>query len=77
MGHARGVIMLAAQQAGVKVHDLAATGVKKHLTGNGHASKHQVQRAIAGFFSLSEPPTPPDVADALAIALCAGRTALK
>ena len=73
MAHARGVILLAAQQARVAVRSLAATNVKKALTGNGHATKRQVQRAIQGQFKLDELPEPPDVADAMAIALCAGR----
>lgn len=73
MGHARGVILLAAAQAGLGVHDEAATEVKKSLTGNGHASKQQVQKAIQGLCRLAAPPEPPDVADALAIALCASR----
>jgi len=73
MAHARGVILLAAQQAGVAVRDLAATEVKKNLTGNGHASKQQVQRAIQSLCRLAELPQPPDVADAIAIALCAAR----
>jgi crossover junction endodeoxyribonuclease RuvC len=73
MGHARGVVLLACQQAGVGVESLAATKIKKSLTGNGHASKLQVQRAIQGVCKLKELPQPPDVADALAIALCAGR----
>ena len=73
MGHARGVILLAAEQAGVGVRNLPATHVKKSLTGNGHASKLQVQRAIQAVCHLSALPEPPDVADALAIALCAGR----
>ena len=72
MAHARGVIMLAAQQAGVGIRNVSATKVKKSITGNGHASKHQVQRAIQSLFGLPEPPDPPDVADALAIAFCAG-----
>lgn len=71
MAHARGVILLAAEQAGVAVRGLAATNVKKHLTGNGHASKRQVQRAVQTVCGLAEPPEPPDVADALAIALTA------
>ena len=70
MGHARGVICLAAAQAGVAVTSYAATQVKKVLTGNGRASKSQVQRAIQFELKLSQPPDPPDVADALAIALC-------
>jgi crossover junction endodeoxyribonuclease RuvC len=73
MGHARGVILLAAEQAAVGLRNLPATHVKKNLTGNGHASKLQVQRAIQSVCHLSKLPEPPDVADALAIALCAGR----
>ena len=73
MGHARGAVLLAAAQAGVDVADLPATNVKKSLTGNGHASKLQVQRTIQAVFKLKELPSPPDVSDALAIALCAGR----
>ena len=73
MAHARGVVLLAAQQAGIAVRGLAATKVKKNLTGNGHASKSQVQRAIQAVCRLEALPEPPDVADALAIALCAGR----
>ncbi|MDP6045232.1 MAG: crossover junction endodeoxyribonuclease RuvC [Phycisphaerae bacterium] len=73
MAHARGVILLAAQQAGVAVRGLAATKVKKSLTGNGHATKLQMQRAIQAVCRLENLPEPPDVADALAIALCAGR----
>ncbi len=73
MGHARGVMLLACQQAGIGMKSVAATKVKKSLTGNGHASKLQVQRSIQAVFKLAELPEPPDVADALAIALCAGR----
>jgi crossover junction endodeoxyribonuclease RuvC len=73
MGHARGVILLAARRRGVAVHDVPATEVKKALTGYGHASKAQIQRAVAAQFGLAEPPSPPDVADALAIALTHGR----
>jgi crossover junction endodeoxyribonuclease RuvC len=73
MAHARGVVLLAAQQAGIAVCGLSATKVKKNLTGNGHASKLQIQRAIQAVCRLETLPQPPDVADALAIALCAGR----
>jgi len=73
MGHARGAILLACKAAGVQVRDLPATTIKRSLTGNGHASKQQVQRAIQTVFKLKELPQPADVADALAIALCAGR----
>ncbi len=71
MGHARGVILLAAARRGVEVVSVSATAVKKSLTGNGHAGKSQVQRAIVATLGLSQCPEPPDVADALAVALCA------
>ncbi len=70
MGHARGVICLAAQLAGIEVQSYAATKVKKLLTGNGRAPKSQVQQAVIQPFHLLKPPEPPDVADAMAIALC-------
>jgi len=70
MGHARGVICLAAQLAGIPVLSFSAKRVKQSVTGNGNASKLQVQRAVQHFFSLDRTPHPPDVADALAVALC-------
>jgi crossover junction endodeoxyribonuclease RuvC len=70
MGHARGVICLAGQMAGLAVHSYASTQVKRMLTGNGRAPKTQMQQAICREFGLVAPPEPPDVADALAIALC-------
>jgi crossover junction endodeoxyribonuclease RuvC len=73
MGHARGVILLCAQERGLPVEHLAATAVKKAITGHGHASKQQVQLAVASQCRLSEPPSPPDVADAIAIALTHAR----
>ncbi len=73
MAHARGAILVAAEQAGIVLRDVAATRVKKSLTGNGHATKRQMQMAIRSIFNLPAPPEPADVADALAIALCAGR----
>ena len=70
MGHARGVICLAAAQAGIPVVHYSATQIKKILTGSGRAPKSQVQRAIQRELGLQTLPEPPDVADALAIALC-------
>lgn len=70
MGHARGVICLAAAKHQLPVCNYAATQVKKILTGNGRAPKSQVQIAVTRHLNLSESPEPPDVADALAIALC-------
>jgi crossover junction endodeoxyribonuclease RuvC len=73
MAHARGTVLLACRQADVPVRNLAATMVKRSLTGNGHASKRQMQLAVQSLCRLDELPDPPDVADALAIALCAAR----
>ena len=70
MGHARGVICLAAAEADIPVISYAATQVKRILTGSGRAPKTQVQEAIRRELGLSEVPEPNDVADALAIAIC-------
>jgi crossover junction endodeoxyribonuclease RuvC len=70
MGHARGVICLAAAEANIPVEDYAATQVKKTLTGNGRAPKAQMQRAVQLELGLTAAPEPADVADALAIAFC-------
>jgi crossover junction endodeoxyribonuclease RuvC len=69
MGHARGVICLAAAEAGIPVVHYPATQIKKVLTGNGRAPKSQIQRAIQMELGLAALPDPPDVADALALAL--------
>jgi crossover junction endodeoxyribonuclease RuvC len=70
MGHARGVICLAAAKAGIAVTNYSATQIKKVLTGNGRAPKSQMQLAIQRELRLLTLPEPADVADALAIALC-------
>src|SRR4051812_15963670 len=70
MGHARGVIILAAAEAGIPVVNYRATQIKKTITGNGHAAKWQMQEAIRRELNLPTTPEPADVADALAIALC-------
>jgi crossover junction endodeoxyribonuclease RuvC len=70
MGHARGVIFLAAAQRNLPVVSYNATRIKKNITGNGRASKDQVQRTIQRELGLAKLPEPSDVADALAVALC-------
>jgi len=70
MGHARGVILQKVAEVSIKVRSFSATRIKKSVTGNGRASKEQVQRTIATILSLPEVPTPNDVADAIAVALC-------
>jgi len=70
MAHARGVLFLAAGQRGLPLISYNATRIKKTVTGNGRASKEQVQRTIQRELGLAKLPEPPDVADALAAALC-------
>ncbi|HPG30488.1 MAG TPA: crossover junction endodeoxyribonuclease RuvC [bacterium] len=70
MGHARGVIFLAAAVNGLNVKSFSANKIKMSLTGNGHSSKLQIQNMIKNRFSLDKLPEPPDVADAIAAALC-------
>jgi crossover junction endodeoxyribonuclease RuvC len=70
MAHARGVILLAAAENGLPVVSYAPTRIKKTVTGHGRATKDQVQRTIQRELGLAELPDPPDVADALAVALC-------
>jgi crossover junction endodeoxyribonuclease RuvC len=70
MGHARGVVYLAAAAAGVPVESYTASQVKKSITGNGSATKEQMQRMICRVLNLAKPPKPSDVADALALAIC-------
>jgi crossover junction endodeoxyribonuclease RuvC len=70
MGHARGVILQKCAEANIEIQNLSATRIKKSITGNGRATKQQVQRTIQTVLGLAELPEPPDVADAIAAALC-------
>lgn len=70
MAHARGVLFLAAAEAGLPVFAYPPARVKKALVGRGAATKSQIQSMIQSVFGLEKPPSPPDVADALAVALC-------
>lgn len=73
MGHARGVVLLAGEARGMPVDELPPAAVKKAITGRGQATKRQVQLAVMGQCGLVLPPSPSDVADAIAIALTGGR----
>ncbi|MGE3181063.1 MAG: crossover junction endodeoxyribonuclease RuvC [Phycisphaerae bacterium] len=73
MGHARGVILAAAGIARLDIVAVPSTHAKKLLTGNGHASKNQIQRAISAMLGLAALPEPNDIADAIAIALAGHR----
>lgn len=72
MGHARGVILLAARRKEIPVMNLSATMIKKSITGSGHADKEQVKNAVISHLGLKpfDKPIPADVTDALAIATC-------
>lgn len=73
MGHARGVVLLVATRRRVAVEEFPANRIKQSVAGHGHAGKRQMQLAVQSIWNLKEPPEPPDVADALAVALCCGR----
>jgi crossover junction endodeoxyribonuclease RuvC len=70
MGHARGVAMLAAKQAEIEIFEYAPREIKMSITGNGAASKQQIQSMVQNLLNLEKPPTPYDASDALAVALC-------
>ncbi len=69
LGHARGVILLAAHQAGIPTHEYSPAQVKKSVVGRGAALKPQVGYAVAQLLRLKDAPKPADAADAVAIAL--------
>jgi len=73
MAHARGVILLVAQRLGIDITEVSPAEAKKSLTGNGRATKAQVQNAVMRTLRLTTPPEPLDVSDALAIALSGAR----
>ena len=70
LGHARGVAMLAAVEAGVPIVEYTPAEVKQSVVGYGRAEKGQVQSMIQLLLGLNEPPSPFDASDALAIAVC-------
>jgi crossover junction endodeoxyribonuclease RuvC len=69
VGHARGVILLAAAQHNLEVREATPSEVKLGVTGYGAADKEQVATMVATILGLAEPPVPDDAADALAIAI--------
>ena len=75
LGHVRGVAMLAASAQGLEVAEYAPLAVKSAVVGYGKAEKSQVQQMVKRLLKLDEIPKPPDVADALAIAICHLHTA--
>jgi crossover junction endodeoxyribonuclease RuvC len=70
LGHARGVAMLAAMEAGVPVVEYTPAEIKRAVVGYGRADKPQVQQMIKLLLGLERAPEPHDAADALAVAIC-------
>jgi crossover junction endodeoxyribonuclease RuvC len=70
LGHARGVALLAASQAGMTVVEYSPAEIKRAVVGFGRAEKHQVGAMIKLLLGLDAAPTPHDAADALAVAIC-------
>jgi crossover junction endodeoxyribonuclease RuvC len=69
LSHARGVILLAAAQAGVRVAEYSPATVKQAVVGRGRAAKTQVSYMVQQLLRLRRPPTPSDAADGVAVAL--------
>jgi crossover junction endodeoxyribonuclease RuvC len=69
LGHARGVVLLAGQQAGVSIYEYPPAEIKKTVTGNGAATKEQVQFMVTKLLRLKSAPQPADAADGVAAAL--------
>jgi crossover junction endodeoxyribonuclease RuvC len=74
VGQARGVVLLAAAQAGVTVVEATPSEVKSAVAGYGAADKEQVQRMVQVVLGMAEPPRPDDAADALAVAVWAANS---
>jgi crossover junction endodeoxyribonuclease RuvC len=70
LGHARGVAMLAAVEAGCQVVEYTPAEIKRAVVGYGRADKHQVQQMIKLLLGLDRPPASHDASDALAVAIC-------
>ena len=75
VAQSRGVILLAIRQAGLEVYQYKPMQVKQAVVGYGNATKHQVQDMTKRLLHLQAMPKPDDAADAIAIALCHGRSA--
>ncbi len=70
LGHARGVAMLAAVEAGLAVVEYTPAEVKRAVVGYGRAEKHQVADMVRVLLDLDVAPAPFDASDALAVAIC-------
>ncbi|HUG41731.1 MAG TPA: crossover junction endodeoxyribonuclease RuvC [Longimicrobiales bacterium] len=70
LGHARGVVLLAAAEREVEVADYSPAEIKSAIVGTGRGTKDQIQFMVKKLLRLKEAPTPADAADGVAVALC-------
>lgn len=70
VGHARGVALLVGANAGMNIYEYTPLQVKQAVAGYGRADKRQVQFMVKTLLGLTRAPSPDDVADALAVAIC-------
>ena len=76
VAQARGVILLAADQAGLPIYEYTPLQVKSAVVGYGRAEKQQVMYMVRQYLHMKETPKPDDAADAIAVAICHGSAAM-
>ena len=74
VAHGRGVILLAAQKAGIPIYEYTPLQVKQAVVGYGRAEKKQVIDMVRRLLNMPSPPKPDDAADAVALAICHARS---
>ena len=74
VGHARGAILLAAENRGLPIYEYTPLQIKQAVTGYGRADKIQMQQMVKTLLNLNAVPRPDDAADALAAAICHGHS---
>ena len=75
LGHVRGVILLAAAEAGIEVHEYSPGEIKIAVSGNGRASKEQVRKMVSRILGIDKEPVSFDASDAMAVAVCHAHSA--
>ncbi len=74
VGQARGIVILVGVRSGIQIAEYTPLEVKQAIVGYGHAKKSQMQEMVKSLLNLKEAPSPDDVADALAVAICHAHT---